>query len=147
VYIPSNIKPAVEEFEGGRGRFYMERSRIDSPDHIEPETSSIQETEALEETIEKDEIRENTGEVETEKEGESLTEDDHLHDATIDVQGFMTLKEVAENYQVPVEHIKSKLEIPQSVSENERLGRLRRTYGFTMSDVRDIIIEYKQNKM
>ena len=57
----------------------------------------------------------------------------------IEVKGYMTLREVSEKYDVQAEIIKEKLNIPGSISNNERLGRLRQIYGFTMSDVRDAI--------
>ena len=57
----------------------------------------------------------------------------------IDIQGYMTLKEVSAAYDVPADLIKEKLDIPLGTDDNERLGRLRRWYGFTMSDVREII--------
>ena len=64
--------------------------------------------------------------------------------SNIDVVGSMTLLEVAEKYKVPVNHIKSKLDIPLSISDNERLGRLKKVHKFTMSDVEEII--YKHQK-
>ncbi|MCD6597458.1 MAG: DUF4405 domain-containing protein [Bacteroidales bacterium] len=66
--------------------------------------------------------------------------------SNIDIMGSMTLIEVADKYNVPVNHIKSKLDIPLSTSNNERLGRLKRTYGFTMSDVEEIIYDYQKAK-
>ncbi len=64
----------------------------------------------------------------------------------IDIMGSMTLIEVVDKYNVPVNHIKSKLDVPLSTSNNERLGRLRRTYGFTMSDVEEIVYNYQKSK-
>lgn len=66
--------------------------------------------------------------------------------SNIDVTGSMTLLEVAEKYEVPVNHIKSKLDIPLSTSDNERLGRLRKVHRFTMSDVEEIIYKYQKIK-
>ncbi len=64
----------------------------------------------------------------------------------IEVIGSMTLIEVVEKYEVPANHIKSKLGIPLSTLNNERLGRLRRVYGFTMSDIEEIIYDYQKSK-
>ena len=66
--------------------------------------------------------------------------------SNIDVEGKMTLLEVATKYNVPANHIKSKLNIPLSTSDNERLGRLKKTYRFTMSDVEEIIYKYQKDK-
>lgn len=144
VYFPFRITLQVEDFEGGRGRYYQERHGLETlkpaeqKDRIEPSTEPVVE-------VEKPIVEEARAiEAEPEKPVEVEERIEHEeYDSTIDIQGFMTLKEISENYQVPVSHIKSKLDIPSSVSENEHLGRLRRTYGFTMSQVRDIVIAYK----
>ena len=67
--------------------------------------------------------------------------------SNIDVMGSMTLLGVAEKYEVPVNHIKSKLDIPLSTLDNERLGRLRKVHRFTMSDVEEIIYKYQKTKV
>ncbi|MCD4679888.1 MAG: DUF4405 domain-containing protein [Bacteroidales bacterium] len=66
--------------------------------------------------------------------------------SNIEVNGRMTLKEIAEEYKVPADHIKTKLNIPLSTSNNERLGRLKKVHDFTMSDVEEIIYEFQKNK-
>ncbi|MFW6131472.1 MAG: DUF4405 domain-containing protein [Candidatus Aminicenantaceae bacterium] len=67
---------------------------------------------------------------------------EHHYDSTIEVFGSMTLKEVENRYNVPTESIKKFLSIPLSISDYENLGRLRRRYGFRMSDVERFIAEY-----
>ena len=66
--------------------------------------------------------------------------------SNIDIEGSMTLLQVATKYNVPADHIKNKLNIPLSTSDNERLGRLKRTYSFTMSNVEGIIFIYQKDK-
>jgi len=144
VYFPFRINPQVEDFEAGRGRYYLERHGIERLQPAERE-DKIEQSAEPEVEIEEPVVEEAEA-IEAEAEEPVVTEEREEHDSAIDVQGFMTLKEVSENYQVPVSHIKSKLGIPLSVSDNERLGRLRRTYGFTMSEVRDIIIAYKNTQ-
>jgi len=61
----------------------------------------------------------------------------------LDINGTYTLGEVASRYDVPSSVIKEGLGIPASASDRERLGRLRRQYGFYMSDVEKIILDYK----
>ncbi len=150
VYFPTKIKPGMEDFEGGRGRYYLERHGIESirpAEQDERVEQSIEPEMEIEEPVpEKAEVIEDEPEKAIELEEAAAHEEHEEHDSAIDVQGFMTLKEVSNNYTVPTSHIKSKLGIPLSVSDNERLGRLRRTYGFTMSDVRDIIIEYQKTQ-
>lgn len=51
------------------------------------------------------------------------------------ILGSMTLREVEQRYGVPADSIKQHLGIPLNVSSYENLGRLRKRYGFHMSDV------------
>ena len=69
-----------------------------------------------------------------------------IEKSQIDIRGDMTLKQAAVIYGVPADSLKMYLEIPVSVSENEKLGRLRRRYDFHMSDVERFIEEYHHRK-
>ncbi len=60
------------------------------------------------------------------------------------IRGNMTLKEVQETTDVPVSHLIEQLGLPPDTSPDERLGRLRRQYGFKMSVVRKAVSEYNQ---
>jgi len=96
---------------------------------------------------EKNEIITDNDQVHSSKQHEGSNEGRHRDiPSNIDVKGIMTLLEVAEKYEVPVNHIKSKLDIPLSISDNERLGRLRKAHGFRMSDVEEIIYKYQKQK-
>lgn len=64
----------------------------------------------------------------------------------IDIRDSMTLKEVEEEYDIPADHIKRKLEIPVSTSNNLRLGQLRKVHGFNMSEIREIIDTFQKAK-
>jgi len=61
---------------------------------------------------------------------------------TLLLQGYMSLQEISTMYEVPVSHLLEKLEITDSRLARERLGRIRRSYGFTMGDIEDIIRAY-----
>jgi hypothetical protein len=61
----------------------------------------------------------------------------------IDIRGSMTLLEIEESTGVPGEYIIEILELPESVSKEERLGFLKRKHGFEMNTVREAIKEYK----
>ncbi|MBN2417691.1 DUF4405 domain-containing protein [bacterium] len=63
-------------------------------------------------------------------------------DRTMDIYGSTTLKEVAGTCRVPADSIKKFLGIPLEISDNERLGRLRRMYDFHMSDIERYIEAY-----
>lgn len=69
------------------------------------------------------------------------TSDDELHHRTGDarVLGSMTLREVIERYQLSSDSLKAYLNIPLTTPDGEKLGRLRRQYGFHMSDVERFI--------
>lgn len=68
----------------------------------------------------------------------------HQHSSKIEIMGSMTLDEISQKYNVPCDHLKQKLGIPMNTSNTERLGRIRRNYGFTMSDIEEIILSYKK---
>ena len=78
------------------------------------------------------------------KEGSSLLSG-HKYEG-ISIQGSMTLKEVEDATGVPAEYILESLKLPKSTSLDDRLGPLKREYGFEMNDVREVIKSYKDNK-
>jgi hypothetical protein len=69
-----------------------------------------------------------------------------LRASPIEVRGSMTLEEVSMEYHVPLEYLKQRLGLPAYVSARERLGRLRKSYEFRMSDVQRIILEYNEQQ-
>lgn len=54
----------------------------------------------------------------------------------VTIRGHMTLGQVAGATGVPAGRLKAALGLPASAPEDERLGRLRRRYGFTMEQLR-----------
>ena len=75
----------------------------------------------------------------------SLTkEEQHEAHRTLDIRGSSTLGEIAAAYKIDSKELKKSLHIPAAVSENERLGRIRRNYNFTMSDVEKAVIQLKE---
>jgi hypothetical protein len=62
------------------------------------------------------------------------------------IRGFMTLREVEQATGVPADSIARALGLPADLSPGQRLGRLGRTYGFTMQDVRRIVEEHQQSR-
>jgi hypothetical protein len=71
----------------------------------------------------------------------------HLHSSKeeIEVYGSQTLQFVADKYNVPVSVIAADLRIPETLSE-EKLGRIRKQYPFSMDDVKTRISNYKKGK-
>ncbi|MBL7112525.1 MAG: DUF4405 domain-containing protein [Bacteroidales bacterium] len=64
--------------------------------------------------------------------------------AEVDVRGYMTVKEISDEFEVPVDHILKELGLPENTDEKETFGRLRRRYDIEMHDVRQIILDYKE---
>jgi Domain of unknown function (DUF4405) len=64
----------------------------------------------------------------------------------ISIRGSMTLKEVEGTTGVPATYVIEALKLPKSISTEDRLGTLKRTYGFEINDVKEIVKEYKNRK-
>jgi hypothetical protein len=62
------------------------------------------------------------------------------------ITGRMTLYEIEKQTGISAREIASKLGLPHNVSVDESLGRLRRRYGFTMQDLRDVLASLMEKK-
>jgi len=62
------------------------------------------------------------------------------------IRGSMSLREVEETTGVPAAYILKALKLPDSISKEERLGPLKRQFGFEINDVREIIKEYGEGE-
>jgi uncharacterized protein DUF4405 len=60
------------------------------------------------------------------------------------IKGRTTLREIEETTGVPVAYVLEKLGLPDDTDPENRLGRLRRQYGFKMHAVREIVEKYQQ---
>jgi hypothetical protein len=76
---------------------------------------------------------------------ERLHKHKHEHHS-VEIYGSMTLIEVAEKYKIPVNDLASFISVPLSRT-SERLGRLRKEYGFNMDDLRDYVDSKRENKL
>ncbi len=61
----------------------------------------------------------------------------------IEIKGYMTLSEVSREHNVPLDYLKTKLNIPQSTSDKERLSEIRKRHNIEMNEIRDTIDDYK----
>jgi len=61
---------------------------------------------------------------------------------SIESYGSMTLKEVENEYNVPIDSVKKFLGIPLGTSNYEKLGKLRRKYSFHISNVERFTEKY-----
>ena len=62
------------------------------------------------------------------------------------IDGSMTLQEVAKLTGVPAADILRELGLPPGIPTDQRLGVLRKTYGFEMQDVRQIIQRHTEER-
>ncbi len=62
------------------------------------------------------------------------------------IKGSMTLQEIEITTGVPAMYIIESLNLPETVSADEQLGRLKRKYGFELSNVKAIIQQYKNTE-
>ncbi|MFO7657233.1 MAG: DUF4405 domain-containing protein [Bacteroidales bacterium] len=68
----------------------------------------------------------------------------HAH-SELEIFGYMTLQEAAIKYSVRAEELTNALNIPLS-SSTEKIGRLKKRYGFEMESFKEIIIQIQQRK-
>jgi len=158
------VNPKIVEFEGRGNRHYSTtfnqknknlrdlNLKIDKPQ--EQEKESIDETSTKSTT----KVRRYQNQDKSSTSGEknylrknniqrSNLQHQHKEEHQLNIRGYMTLREVSVEYNIPISYLKEKLNLPDYISEYEQLGRLRRAYGgFRMSDIEEIILNYKKNR-
>lgn len=66
------------------------------------------------------------------------------HDSSkLEIFGSMTLKEVSQEYSIPLNRLAGALNIPLNKS-GERIGRLKRRYGFEMTELKETVAQLKE---
>jgi hypothetical protein len=76
-----------------------------------------------------------------ERVAEGDTNETKAHDESI--MGSMSLIEVQDKTGVPYTFILKELGLSEDISPDMKLGRLRKTYGFLIEDVRKIVKQYR----
>jgi len=61
------------------------------------------------------------------------------------IRGSMSLREVEEATGVPAAYLLKALKLPDTISTEERLGPLKRQFGFEINDVREIVKQYRED--
>lgn len=84
-------------------------------------------------------------EVSNSKAGKSNIPSAHQYE-DISIKGQMSLLEVERTTNVPVNYLIEKLRLPATLTGEEQLGQLKRTYGIEIDDVRKIVTEYKSKQ-
>lgn len=64
----------------------------------------------------------------------------------MEIFGSMTFREVEDLTGVPASYIINTLTLPETVSEDERIGPLKHRYDFEIDDIREIVKGYKNGK-
>jgi hypothetical protein len=59
------------------------------------------------------------------------------------IRGYMTLQQVENQTGISYSIILNELGLPSDLSKNEKIGNLRRLYGFDMNELRNIVQKYK----
>jgi glucan phosphoethanolaminetransferase (alkaline phosphatase superfamily) len=127
IIVPFLAKPNVSRIEQGVGR----------------QTTNDNHTKRNKNTNENNHTKKNRNT--NEKENNTKAIEIHKHSTqVIEIRGYMTLDEISKKYKVPTEYIKTKLNIPKSVVDKQRLGLLRRKYDIEMSSIEKIIREYQE---
>lgn len=62
------------------------------------------------------------------------------------ITGRMTLKDIVKKTGIPSSRLIRELNLPSYISLDMTIGRLRRSYGFTVQDVRDVIASILEKK-
>jgi len=142
------VKPEMGEIIRGHGRQVTDEiiiSKTEITDTLDNKAVIIDDNIIIEEIDDKKEVV-NDNSKSILQDAEESHERHNRSDREIEIRGYMTLREVSIANDVPSNYIKKKLNIPETVSDNQNLGLLRREYGFRMSDIEKIINEYKKNK-
>ena len=140
------VKPEMGEIIQGRGRLVTDENIISETEITDmPDDNAVKKDDNI--NIEKTDDK---SEAVTDNSKGTLQDAEEPHerhtrsDREIEIRGYMTIGEVSLANDVPSSYIKKKLKIPETVSDNQSLGVLRREYGFRMSDIEKIINEYKK---
>jgi len=62
------------------------------------------------------------------------------------ISGQMTLLDIESKTGISARRIADELKLPSGISLNEKLGRLRKEYRFTMEEVRDVVASLIKKK-
>jgi len=138
---PLIIKPAVAQSERKHNRNRTPERAMAIPGYIQQNEKAENETEAEkyiheipDQNVQDKSVSENQEDVNNES--------DLLHrhhHAQIDIDGSMTVNEISAKYNVSVEEMATAINIPVDCA-NERLGRLKRRYGFEIDDLRVFVL-------
>jgi len=128
ILFPFFVKPERESIFRGEGRINLENMDLNLNDSIRvnlKKPKKFSHDKKLEMQIEEQQRGEETGKKSRLKEHE--------------IHGSMSLDEIAEHYSIQPGSLRKELGIPPQISGKEKMGRLKRRYGFTMEELRETV--------
>jgi len=126
---PLFVKPVVEPFQGKHAHSHTARQLVEEPDTIVQDDIHV----VLEKQQTTNRLHKNQKE----------NHKEHSH-AELEIYGYMTLEDAAQKYSIPVVELTKALNIPFSQSF-EKIGQLKKRYGFEMQELKDIVLKITGN--
>lgn len=143
IVFPVFVTPEKEPLDRGEGRKMLENMDVELSDSIRIRLKKPKQLESGELEMEIERRNQNKSSRETSIPPKMENEHQHLK-SSIEIKGNMTLNDVSRQFGVEVSVLREELNLPESVSANERLGRLRKQYIFTMGDVKTVVMEHRK---
>ncbi len=134
IIFPFFVQPEKSAIERGEGQINLEGVSVDLNDSIRVKLKKPKKLKSGEE-MELD-IQNKKTDSETRDSG-----DKKYKKQEIDITGSMTLNEVVEKYDCPLNKLKEELDLPGFIDGSERLGHLRKKYDFRLGDVKEIVLQ------
>lgn len=145
IVFPVFVTPEKESLDRGEGRKMLENMDVELSDSIRIRLKKPKKLESgeLEMEVERRNQKKSSRETSVVPETETEPETEHRHlKSSIEIKGNMTLNDVSRQFGVELSVLRKELNLPESVSANERLGRLRKRYIFTMGDVKTVVMQH-----
>jgi glucan phosphoethanolaminetransferase (alkaline phosphatase superfamily) len=134
IVFPFFVEPQKTSIQRGEGHIKLEGVSVDLNDSIRVKLKKPKKLKG-EKELELDIQKKKT-------ESETRHSEDKKHKKQeIDITGSMTLNDVVEKYNCPLSKLIEELELPDDIDGSERLGHLRKKYGFRLGDVKEIVLQ------
>ncbi|MBN2411354.1 DUF4405 domain-containing protein [candidate division KSB1 bacterium] len=152
IFIPLFLTPKNIGIESGHGHFHRSLQNTAPDENIGfphgQRRGNQERINSVQSTITEKAIRNEHSDNETTDTPIESGQQEHykLGNKTLNIRGYMTLKEISNTYNVPVSNLKKELGIGDNESENTRLGVLRKQYNFQMSQIEKIITDYQNSR-
>ncbi len=156
IFFPFLIKPNITSYDHGRGGDEMHANNIHNMDSSRHHKGELRHNEIIDSSITTKRHKNKDNEfIGNHKNQDANTVGKHknkgdktikMHEHSnleIEIRGYMTLNEISKKCKVPTDVIKTKLNIPKSFSNDQKVNRLRRDYNIEMHQIKDVIREYK----